>query len=326
MSRVFAPASIGNVSVGFDVLGAALAPVDGSLLGDVVAVEPAASASFELTVTGRYAHKLPDDAKQNILYQCEQTFAERLQQRGIESVPVHMTLTKALPIGSGLGSSAASIVAAIHALNEFYDKPLDNDELLLLMGELEGQISGSVHYDNVAPCFLGGLQLMPDFAHCISLTVPYPPEWYWVVAYPGITISTAAARKILPEHYSRADLIQHSRLLATFIHAMHTHDTALASQALQDVVAEPYRRQLLPNFAAIKEQLLAAGALGMGISGSGPTLFAITDDWQRAQQMQQLLDSEYLQNEDGFSHICRLAPQGSQRLSAETTTLSTSAD
>lgn len=102
-----------------------------------------------------------------------------------------------MPIGSGLGSSACSIVAALDALNQFHASPLDETELLALMGEMEGKISGSIHYDNVAPCYLGGVQLMLEELGIISQSVPSFDDWYWVMAYPGIKVSTAEARAIL---------------------------------------------------------------------------------------------------------------------------------
>jgi len=117
------------------------------------------------------------------------------------------------------------------------------------MGELEGRISGSVHYDNVAPCFLGGIQLMLEENDIISQAVPGFDDWLWVMAYPGIKVSTAEARAILPAQYRKEDCIKHGRLLAGFIHACHTRQPALAAKLMQDVIAEPYRTRLLPGFA-----------------------------------------------------------------------------
>lgn len=151
----YAPASSANLSVGFDVLGAALAPIDGSLLGDRVLVEEGTSP-FSLSSVGHYAHKLPDDPKKNILYDCWVGYGEALVKRGLALKPLHMVLEKNLPVGSGLGSSACSVVAALEGLNAFHDNALNQHDLLLLMGEMEGRISGSVHYDNVAPSYLGG--------------------------------------------------------------------------------------------------------------------------------------------------------------------------
>lgn len=120
-----------------------------------------------------------------------------------KQIPVAMTLEKNMPIGSGLGSSACSVVAALMAMNEHCGKPLNDTRLLALMGELEGRISGSIHYDNVAPCFLGGMQLMIEENDIISQQVPWFDEWLWVLAYPGIKVSTAEARAILPAQYRR---------------------------------------------------------------------------------------------------------------------------
>lgn len=111
-------------------------------------------------------------------------------------MPVAMTLEKNMPIGSGLGSSACSVVAALVAMNEFCGKPLNETRILALMGEMEGRISGSIHYDNVAPCYLGGMQLMIEENGIISQQVPGFDEWLWVLAYPGIKVSTAEARAI----------------------------------------------------------------------------------------------------------------------------------
>lgn len=308
MVKIYAPASIGNVSVGFDVLGAAVSPVDGSLLGDCVAVE--AADRFSLENRGRFVSKLPDDPKENIVYQCWERFCQAIGKE----VPVAMTLEKNMPIGSGLGSSACSVVAGLMAMNEFCGKPLSDTALLALMGELEGRISGSVHYDNVAPCFLGGVQLMIEEQGIISQQVPCFDEWLWVMAYPGIKVSTAEARAILPAQYRKQDVIKHGRLLAGFIHACHTRQPQLAAKLMQDVVAEPYRTKLLPGFAAARQAAADIGALACGISGSGPTLFAVCNEMATAQRMADWLSQHYLQNEEGFVHICRLDTAGARQL------------
>ncbi|MFS2222925.1 homoserine kinase [Pantoea sp. B65] len=308
MVKIYAPASIGNVSVGFDVLGAAVSPVDGSLLGDCVSVE--AADSFSLVNEGRFVSKLPTDPQENIVYQCWARFCEAIGKQ----VPVAMKLEKNMPIGSGLGSSACSVVAGLMAMNEFCGKPLSDTELLALMGELEGRISGSVHYDNVAPCFLGGLQLMLEENGIISQEVPGFDDWLWVMAYPGIKVSTAEARAILPAQYRKEDCIKHGRYLAGFIHACHTQQPALAAKLMKDVIAEPYRTKLLPGFAAARQAAQSIGALACGISGSGPTLFAVCDNTDTAQRMADWLSQHYLQNDEGFVHICRLDTAGARKL------------
>ncbi|MEQ5185588.1 homoserine kinase [Providencia alcalifaciens] len=308
MIKVYAPASIGNVSVGFDVLGAAVSPVDGSLLGDCVSIE--AAETFSLENQGRFVSKLPKKMEHNIVYQCWELFCERLGKK----LNVAMTLEKNMPIGSGLGSSACSVVAALMALNEFANKPFDQTALLGMMGELEGRISGSIHYDNVAPCYLGGLQLIIEQNGIISQPVPAFENWYWVMAYPGIKVSTAEARAILPDSYSRHDIVNHGRYLSGFIHACHTNQPTLAVTMIKDVVAEPYRTQLLPGFAKAREHAKQIGALACGISGSGPTIFTICDDKRIAEEMVQYLQQHYIQNDEGFVHICRLDMAGARTI------------
>ena len=308
---VYAPASIGNVSVGFDVLGAAVSPIDGSLLGDRVLVE-SGSDTFTLATSGRFVDKLPENPQDNIVYDCWKVFARELETKNVTLKPIHMVLEKNMPIGSGLGSSACSIVAALDALNQFHDKPLTEMELLALMGEMEGQISGGIHYDNVAPCYLGGLQLMVEELGIISQEVPCFDEWYWVMAYPGIKVSTAEAREILPSQYRRQDVIAHGRNLAGFIHACYSKQPELAAKMIKDVVAEPYRERLLPNFAQARAYAASAGALTTGISGSGPTLFSICKDKDIAERVSRWLQDNYVQNDEGFVHVCRLDKQGSQ--------------
>jgi len=308
MVKIHAPASIGNVSVGFDVHGAAVSPVDGTLLGDCVTVE--AASEFSLHNEGSFVSKLPADPKENIVYQCWDRFCEAIGKR----VPVKMTLEKNMPIGSGLGSSACSVVAGLMAMNEHCGKPLNDTELLALMGELEGRISGSVHYDNVAPCFLGGMQLMLEENGIISQQVPGFSDWLWVMAYPGIKVSTAEARAILPAQYRKEEIIRHGRYLGGFIHACHTQQPLLAAKLMQDVIAEPYRTKLLPGFAQARQAAADIGALACGISGSGPTLFAVCNQPDTAQRMAEWLRQHYLQNDEGFVHICRLDTAGARKL------------
>ncbi|HHF3200931.1 homoserine kinase [Vibrio alginolyticus] len=313
---VYAPASIGNVSVGFDVLGAAVSPVDGTLLGDRVQVK-AGTEPFSLKTAGNFVSKLPTEPKENIVYDCWLVFSRELDKKGVELKPLEMTLEKNMPIGSGLGSSACSIVAALDALNRFHGLPLNETELLALMGEMEGKISGGIHYDNVAPCYLGGVQLMLEELGIISQEVPCFDDWYWVMAYPGIKVSTAEAREILPSQYRRQDIIAHGRHLAGFIHACHSGQPELAAKMIKDVIAEPYREKLLPGFANARQYAASAGALATGISGSGPTLFSICKEKDVAERVARWLEQNYVQNEEGFVHVCRLDKQGSKVTGSE---------
>ncbi|GAJ69910.1 homoserine kinase [Vibrio sp. JCM 18904] len=310
------PASIGNVSVGFDVLGGCRVSSDGTLLGDRVLVKSGADP-FSLKTAGDFVEKLPTEPKENIVYDCWLVFARELDKKGVELKPLEMTLEKNMPIGSGLGSSACSIVAALDALNRFHGQPLNETELLALMGEMEGKISGGIHYDNVAPCYLGGVQLMLEELGIISQEVPCFDDWYWVMAYPGIKVSTAEAREILPSQYRRQDIIAHGRHLAGFIHACHSGQPELAAKMIKDVIAEPYREKLLPGFANARQYAASAGALATGISGSGPTLFSICKEKDVAERVARWLEQNYVQNEEGFVHVCRLDKQGSKVTGSE---------
>ena len=310
---VYAPASIGNVGVGFDVLGAAISPIDGTLLGDRVWVKEGGSGSFELNCCGPFADKLPLKKEENIVHSCFEIFCREMEKRGLSVRHVEVVLEKNMPIGSGLGSSACSIVAALDALNQYHGNPLSETLLLTLMGEMEGCISGSLHYDNVAPAYLGGLQLILEEPENICQSIPSFDHWFWVMAYPGIEISTEKARAILPSHYDRGDLVQHGRNLAGFIHASYTHQSLLCAKMLKDVVAEPYREVLLPGFSCARQYTKEAGALATGISGSGPTLFSVCDDILVAEGVAKLLLQNYVQNENGFVHICRINKEGSRR-------------
>jgi homoserine kinase len=309
---VFAPASIGNVSVGFDVLGLAVKPVDGTLLGDVVSVELADEDS--LVVIGAFADKLPSNKEDNIVWSCLQLFNQALIQAKQNISKVKLTLDKKMPVGSGLGSSACSVVAALAGLNAFYAKynsfSFDEKTVLKMTGEMEAQISGSLHYDNVAPCYLGGLQLMVPDSEIISRTLPGFSDCYYVMAYPGIEVSTKAAREALPASYSRADVISYGQNLATFVDACHRQDKSQAFSVLTDVVAEPYRTSLLPKYQQAHDYLSAQGCLAAGISGSGPTLFCVCDSEQQAQAFAVWLQENYLQTDLGFVHVCLVDDAG----------------
>jgi len=310
---VFAPASIGNVSVGFDVLGLAVKPIDDTLLGDVVTVENS-EAESTLVVIGAFADKLPSNKEDNIVWSCLQLFNQALVAAGQDPVIVKMTLDKKMPVGSGLGSSACSVVAALAALNVFYANyqsfSFDEKTVLKMTGQMEAQISGSLHYDNVAPCYLGGLQLMVPDENVISRTLPAFDDCYYVMAYPGIEVSTKAARDVLPTSYSRSDVISYGQNLATFVDACHRQDKSQAFSVLTDVVAEPYRTNLLPKYQQAHDYLTTAGALAVGISGSGPTLFCICDNKQQAESFALWLKDNYLQTALGFVHVCQADDAG----------------
>ena len=259
---------------------------------------------------GRFAHKLPTDQKKNIVYDAYVMYKEELEKRNLKPLNVHMELSKNLPVCSGLGSSAASVVAAVVALDAIHGEVLGRDGCLELMGKLEGKISGSIHYDNVAPCYFGGLQLIVQENAVISTTLPDFDNWYWVSCFPGIKVSTNAARQILPKEYARSDVITYGRRLAAFVHACHTGDDKLAASCLVDVIAEPYRASLIPGFEDARAHGVQLGALATGISGSGSSIFSIYEDLDKAHEMKEYLERNFIANEDGFCHVCKVDRRG----------------
>jgi len=315
VAKAYAPATIGNFSVGFDALGAAVAPLDGDLLGDVVeAAFDDSVRGFKLDVTGPFADLLPPNPEDNILLGCLRAFDKALAQKRIQTKPVALRLEKNLPVCSGLGSSACSIVAGLRALNGLYGAPLDDEALLALMGGQEAKISGSLHYDNVGPAFLGGLQLMAAAGSRQCVRLPFFEDWLIIVAFPGLAVSTKEAREVLPEHYPRNVAIAHGARLATFVHALYRRDASLAAAAIGDLIAEPYRKHLLPRYDEAEAYLRRHGALAAGISGSGSSLFAIVDDEAAGRELTEWLAEHYKVNERAFARLCRLDRTGARLL------------
>lgn len=305
--KIFAPVSIGNFSVGFDLLGLAITPINGELLGDLVSIE--SSDNYELTCSGPYEYVLPEDKSTNLVTLAYKSYIEKMALKGLSTSAVALHLEKRLPVGSGLGSSSSSAVAALYALNQYFKEALSIDELLELAGQLEGKVSGSVHYDNVAPCLLGGLQLMTGYESQPCVSVPFPDNWQIVVSYPGIEISTKKAREILPKHNDMETSIKFAQNLSVFVHALHNGDEHMAASVLFDVIAEPSRKKLIPNFDSYKDYAKTMGALAFGISGSGSTVFAICNNHKISTKIQKYALNKFCQ-EAGFSYICKVDNYG----------------
>lgn len=275
MTRAFAPVSAGNVIVGFDILGLALAPLGGDLWGDVVAVEDApAGPPLRFSVQGPYRDSLPPEPESNLCHRLAERFLGSVASKGIPVRPLHVVLEKRLPVGSGLGSSASSAVAALTALNHHFGRPLDVEEMLALAGYGESLATGDAHYDNVAPALLGGLCLMRSLDPPRVQKLHWPEDWILAVVTPRAQIRTRDARAALPAQVPLGAAVAYARNLALFLEGLRAGDVALVRECLRDDLVEPARRGLLPGFEAAKWAALAAGALGCSFSGSGPTLIA----------------------------------------------------
>ncbi len=264
-ATAFAPASVGNVAIGFDILGFAV-----SALGDKVTVsrrrEPGVSI---LPVSG---------VVQDITREPQHNTAGRallaLQEAVGGDCGFEVAIEKGIPLGSGLGGSAASAVAAVVAANALLERPRAPLELLAFAMAGEAVASGGRHVDNIAPSLFGGLVLTVGIDHPRVKQIPVPAQIRAVIVHPHMFLATAKARAILKRSVELSDFVWQTANLAGFISGCYTNDLDMIRASLQDVVIEPQRQALIPGFTEVRQAAMAAGALGCSISGAGPSMFA----------------------------------------------------
>lgn len=268
--KVFAPASVANVAVGFDILGFALESP-----GDEVIVRQGSKPGLTITeITGANG-KLPYETLKNTAGYAAYRLLEHI---GETDRPLEMEIHKKMPFGSGLGSSAASAAAGVYAVNEFLNTGLSKMDILRFAVEGEQIADGAFHADNVGPSLLGGMLLIRDNDTLDVKKLHIPHGLYAAVIYPHVEVLTRESRGILKQEVSFKDVIHQSGNLASFIAGMYTSDFGLISRSLHDLLVEPQRAHLIPHFYAMKELALSAGALGFSISGAGPSMFALCDN------------------------------------------------
>jgi homoserine kinase len=282
--RAYAPASIGNVSCGFDVMGLAVdAP------GDEVIVELNDSGVVSIKKIEGDHGKLPIKAEENTAGVAVIEYLKAINSmQGVE-----ITLIKNLPLGSGMGSSAASAVAAALAINHAMGNPLRKNELLPFAMQAEFVACGSAHADNAAPSLLGGLILTRGNDPLDIIEIPTPDNLMCVLVHPHVEVKTRDARQVLRQSIPLKDAITQWGNTAALVAGMMKPDYELIGRSLQDVVAEPFRSVLIPGFHAVRSKAMQAGALGCGISGSGPTLFAFCKDKKVAQNVGEAMRKEF---------------------------------
>ncbi len=313
--RALAPASIGNFAAGFDLMGAALAPLDGSLWGDVVSATAARETSLE--VTGPYAHLMPLIPSQNLVLKTFDFMREALKAKGLPCPEVAFTLQKNLPRSSGIGSSASSIVATLVACQVLLGEPFTRSELLGLAGRAESLVSGSVHLDNVAPALHGGLLLLVpgEAGSSKPRALPWPAELVIVVVHPQMELATELARKVMPDLLPLSEALYFAQNLAAFVHALHTKDQEIFVRCLRDVLAEPRRADLVPGFRAVQSAALEAGALGCTLSGSGPSVFAVAESAEHGEEVAAAIQAAFTTaGYESEARLCGVDPQGARVL------------
>ncbi len=289
--KVHAPATVANVVCGFDVLGFALHEP-----GDEVVVRRVDQPGVKLVHVEGDNGQLPRDAEANTVTVSIINFLNKIAP----NVGIEVELYKKMPIGSGLGSSAASTVAGVYAANALIGSPLKKIDLLEYALTGEKIACGSSHADNVAPSLLGGFTLIRSYEPLDVISLPYPDELVATVVYPHLEIKTKDARRILKHQITMQNAVIQWGNVAGLVSGLFMKDFGLIGRSMQDVIVEPMRSILIPDFYQIKEEVLAAGALGFGISGSGPSVFALSNSKNIAEKAREIIISSF-KEKDIFS-------------------------
>ncbi len=277
-ATAFAPASVGNVAIGFDILGFAV-----DALGDRVTVSRTKEPGVVITAVTGIAGNLPLEPEKNTAGRALLAMYETLKP----DFGFAMEIEKGIPLGSGLGGSAASAVGAVVAANALLPNPYSKLELLQFAMQGEAVASGSLHVDNISPCLFGGLVLTVGIDHPRVKQIPVPPGVRAVIVHPHMFLSTKQARAILSRTVTLSDFVWQTANLAGFISGCYTNDLDMIRASLEDVVIERQRQALIPGFQEVRRASLEAGALGCSISGAGPTMFA----WALAANAPAVLDA-----------------------------------
>ena len=264
-ATAFAPASVGNVAIGFDILGFAV-----DALGDRVTVTRRKEPGVVITRISGVAGELPTEPEKNTAGRALMALYETVKP----DFGFAMEIEKGIPLGSGLGGSAASAVGAVVAANALLPNPCPKLELLKFAMHGEAVASGSMHVDNIAPSLFGGLVLTVGIDNPRVKQIPVPPGVRAVIVHPHMFLSTKQARAILRRTVDLSDFVWQTANLAGFISGCYTNDLDMIRASLEDVVIEPQRQALIPGFSEVRRAAMQGGALGCSISGAGPTMFA----------------------------------------------------
>jgi len=276
--RAFAPASVANVGCGFDVLGFA---INGP--GDEVEVRLTDNSGVIISKIDGDDGKLPYETEKNTAGKAVLSLLSSLDtplRNGID-VSIH----KKMPLGSGLGSSAASSVAAAVAVNRLLGEPYSREDLLPFVIDGEHAASGSPHADNVAASLLGGFILVRSNDPLDVISLPFPKDLYCTIIHPRIEIATKQTRQILRKQVPLSKAVEQWGNVGAMVAGLFKNDIDLIGRSMQDVIVEPTRSFLIPGFQKMKEAVLDHGAVGFSISGAGPSVFALSKSEEIARKV-----------------------------------------
>lgn len=287
--RVFCPATIANLNCGFDVMGLCLENI-----GDEMIFRKTTTKGIQITeIIGA---DLPYETSKNVAGVAALAVIENRDIDFGIAIEIH----KNIKAGSGIGSSSASAAGAVFGVNELLGRPFSKTELIPFAMKGEALASGSEHADNVAPCLLGGFTLVRGYHPLDVIKITSPEKMYAVVLHPHIEVKTVDARAVLEATIPFHKAITQWGNLGGLIAGLYTQDYALISRSLQDVVVEPFRKHLIPHFEKVKEIALEEGALGSGISGAGPSIFALCKGKEIAETVAQAMKAEYSKTQIPF--------------------------
>lgn len=295
--RVFAPATVANMICGFDILGFAV-----DYPGDEVLMHRVTVPGVRIrSITGDDG-KLPLDADKNTVSACVMMLLDHL---GVsKEIGVEIELIKHMPIGSGLGSSSASTVAGLFAINSLLGNPLTKEELLPFCVEGERLACGHGHADNVAPALMGGITLIRGHNPLDVIKLPVPEELFAGIVFPKVDVPTRDARQLIKEKVFLKDAVTQWGNIAGLIAGLYESDYQLISRSMHDVLIEPTRAILIPEFYTMKQIALDTGALSFGISGSGPSVVAISRGKETAENAANLIQQHLTDCEiDSFKYV-----------------------
>ena len=285
--KVAASGTVANVSCGFDCLGYSIEKPN-----DIVIIKASSKPKIKLSVKGNKSDKIPLIPEKNTAGKAIISMLNSLDiKKGFNII-----INKGIPPGSGIGSSAASAAAALYGVNQLLDKPLTNEDLIIHGMVGEQVASGSFHADNIAPALLGGIVLVNSYDPLEIHKLPVPDNLISTIALPDFSINTKEARGLLPKKVPLKSAVKQASNLAAFTISLYQNDYNLMGKAMTDFFAEPVRSELIPGFKSVYNVAMHAGAIGCGISGSGPSIFALSENKDLGKKIGDLMHKEFQKN------------------------------